>query len=82
MCKRIELCRIRLTSAKTSISLRLNAFFSKNDVKCAITHYFALKIAFFAHYRFQRSESTGKRANALNYAKLGKLVLMEAFPCV
>ena len=44
-CKHIGLCRIRLISAKTSISLRLNAFFSKNDVKCA-------KNAFYAHYRF------------------------------
>ena len=26
-CKRIELCRIRLFSAKTSFSLRFNAFF-------------------------------------------------------
>ena len=42
-CKRIELCRTRLTNAKTSISLRLNAFFSKNDVRCAKTRYFALK---------------------------------------
>ena len=35
--------QIRLLSAKTSTSLRLNAFFSKNDVKCAKTRYFALK---------------------------------------
>ena len=26
------ICRTRLTYAKTSVSLRLNAFFSKNDV--------------------------------------------------
>ena len=42
-CERIELCRIRLNSAETSISLRLIAFFSKNDVKCAKTRYSALK---------------------------------------
>ena len=29
------------------------------------------KNAFFAHYRFQRNESIGKRANALIYANLG-----------
>ena len=39
----IELCKIRLTNAKTSVFLRLNAFFSKNDVRCAKTRYFALK---------------------------------------
>ena len=32
-CKRIALGKNRLISAKTSISLRLNAFLSKNDVK-------------------------------------------------
>ena len=42
-CKRIELCTIGPNSAKTSIFLRLNAFFSKNDVKCSTTRYFALK---------------------------------------
>ena len=42
-CERIELCRIRLNSAKSSTSLRLNAFFSKKDVKCSKTRYFALK---------------------------------------
>ena len=31
----------RLTNAKTSVFLRLNAFFSKNDVRCAKTRYFA-----------------------------------------
>ena len=44
--------------------------------------FFRAKNAFFAHYRFQRNESTGKRANALNYAKLVKLELKEAFSCV
>ena len=46
-CKRIELCRIRLTRPKTSIFLHLNPFLSKNDVKCAKTRYFALKTRFF-----------------------------------
>ena len=45
-CKRIEFCKIGLTNAKTNISLRLNAFFSKNDVKCAKTRYFAPKTRF------------------------------------
>ena len=49
MCKRITLCKIRLTGAKTSISLRLNVFFSKNDVKCAKARYFALKSLFCLH---------------------------------
>ena len=48
----IELCKTRLTNAKTSVSLRLNAFFSKNDVRCAKTRYFGAKNAFYAHYRF------------------------------
>ena len=26
---------------------------------------------FYAHYWFQRNKSTGKRANVMNYAKLG-----------
>ena len=45
-CKCIELCRTRLTYAKTSVSLRLNALFSKNDVRCSKTRYFALKTRF------------------------------------
>ena len=44
--QRIELCRTRLTNAKTSVFLRLNAFFSKNDVRCPKTRYFALKTSF------------------------------------
>ena len=59
MCKRIELCRIRLTSAKTSYSLGLNAFFSKNDVKCAITHYFALKMRFLHIIGFNAVKALG-----------------------
>ena len=43
MVQRIEICRTRLTHAKTGISLRLNAFSSKNDVRCANTRYFGLK---------------------------------------
>ena len=38
--------KLRLLGPTTSISLRLNAFFSKNDVKGAKTHYFALKTRF------------------------------------
>ena len=45
-CKSNELCKTRLTNAKTSVSLRLNAFFSKNDVRCARMRYFALKTRF------------------------------------
>ena len=30
----------------TSVFLRSNAFFSKNDVRCAITRYFAIKTRF------------------------------------
>ena len=33
----IELCKTRLTNAKTSVSLLMNAFFRKNDVRCAKT---------------------------------------------
>ena len=54
--------------------MRLNAFFSKNDVRCAKTRYFALKARFMAHYRFLRNESTGNGAN--------ELTLKQAFPCV
>ena len=59
-CKRIELCRIRLTYAKTSISLRLNAFFRKNDVKCAKTRYFALKTPFLHIIGFNAMKAAGK----------------------
>ena len=41
--------QIRQTSAKRSISLRFNAFLSKNDVKCAKTRPFELKTRFFLH---------------------------------
>ena len=54
----------------TSIYLRLNAFVNKNNVLCAKTRVFRAKNAFFAHYRFYRNESTGKRANALQFCKI------------
>ena len=57
--KRIELCRTRLTNAKTSISLRLNAFFSKNDVRCAKTRYFALKTRFMHIIGFNAMKALG-----------------------
>ena len=46
MVQMIELCKTRLTNAKTSVFLRLNAFSSKNEVRCAKTRYFALKTRF------------------------------------
>ena len=46
VCKRIELCRIRLTRAKTSVFKLLNTFFSKTDIKYAKTRFFALKTRF------------------------------------
>ena len=45
-CKRIELCKTRLTNAKTSIFCIHTRFFSKNDIRCAKTRYFALKTRF------------------------------------
>ena len=58
-CKQIELCKTRLTNAKTSISLRLNAFFSKNDVRCAKTRYFALKTRFMHIIGFNAMKALG-----------------------
>ena len=55
----MELCRIRLTRAKTGISLRLNAFFSKNDVKYAKTGHFALKTRFLHIIGFNAMEALG-----------------------
>ena len=43
---------------------------------------FRAKSAFYAHYRFNRNESTGKRANAFTYAKLGVQALNKHFPAV
>ena len=58
-CKRIELCRIRLTSAKSSFFLRLNKFFSKNDVKGAKTRYFALNTRFLHNIGFNAMKALG-----------------------
>ena len=52
-------CRIRLTSAKTSTSLRLNAFFSKNDVKSAESLYFVLKKRFMHIIGFDAMKALG-----------------------
>ena len=57
--KRIELCKSDLTIAKTSISLRLNAFFRKNDVKCAKIRYFALKTRFMRIIGFYSMKALG-----------------------
>ena len=58
-CKRIALCKNRLISAKTINSMRLNAFFSKNDVKCAKTRYFALKMSFMHIIGFNAMKALG-----------------------
>ena len=58
-CKCIELCKTRLTNAKTSVSLRLNAFFSKNDIRCAKTRYFALKSRFMHTIGFNAMKALG-----------------------
>ena len=54
-----ELCKTRLTNAKTSVSLRLNAFFSKNDVRCAKTRNFALKTRFMNTIGFNAMKALG-----------------------
>ena len=64
-CKRIELCKIRLTSAKTSVSLRLRAFFSKNDVKCPKMRYFALKTRFMHIINFNAMKALGNMQTQL-----------------
>ena len=58
-CKRNKLCKIRLTSAKTSNSLRFDALFSKNDVKCAKTRYFALNTRFLHIISFNAMKALG-----------------------
>ena len=58
-CKRIELSRTKLTNAKTSNSLRLNAFFSKNYVRCAKTRCFALKTRFIHTIGFNALKALG-----------------------
>ena len=39
--------------------MRLNAFFSKNDVRCAKTRYFALKTRFLHTIGFSAMEALG-----------------------
>ena len=48
-----------LTITKTSISLRLNAFFSKNDVNCVKTLHFALKTRFIHIIGFNAMKALG-----------------------
>ena len=55
----LNLCRTGLTNAKTSFSLRSNAFFSKNDVRCAKTRYFALKTRFMHTIGFNAMKALG-----------------------
>ena len=43
----------------TSVSLRLNAFFSKTDVRCAKTRYFALKMRFLHTIGFNAMKALG-----------------------
>ena len=50
----------KATNAKTSVSLRFNAFFSKNDVRCAETLYFALKTRFMHTIGFNAMKALGK----------------------
>ena len=59
MVQMIEVCRTRLTNAKTSVFLRLNALFSKNDVRCAKTRYFALKTRFMHTIGFNAMKALG-----------------------
>ena len=59
MVQSIELCETRLTNAETSVSLRVNAFFSKNDVRCAKTRYFALKTRFMHTIGFNAMKALG-----------------------
>ena len=49
----------RLTNVKTSVSLRLNAFFSKKDVRCAKTRYFAVKTRFTHTIGFNAIKALG-----------------------
>ena len=58
-CKRIALWKNRLISAKTSISLRLNAFLGENDVKCAKTRSFLLKTRFIHIIGFNAMKALG-----------------------
>ena len=58
-CKCIELCKTRLTNAKTIVFLRLKAFFSKIDVRCAKTRYIALKTRFKHTIGFNAMKTLG-----------------------
>ena len=40
--------------------MRLNAFFSKNDVRCAKTRYFAIKTRFMHPIGFNTMKALGK----------------------
>ena len=51
--------KTRLTNAKTSVSLPLNAFFSKNDVRCAKTRFFALRARFMHTIGFNAMKALG-----------------------
>ena len=48
-----------LTLKQASFSLPLNAFFSKNDVRCAKTRYFALKTSFMHTIGFNAMKALG-----------------------
>ena len=62
------------------MSLRLNAFFSKNDVKCAQTRYFALKTRFLLIIGFNAMKALGNVETHWNCAELGYLGPKQAFP--
>ena len=51
--------KMRITSAKISIFLRLNACCSESDVKCAKTRYFALKKRFLHIIGFNAMKALG-----------------------
>ena len=55
----IELCKTRLANAETSVSLRLYSFFSKNDVRCVKTRYFAVKTCFMHTIGFNAMKALG-----------------------
>ena len=48
-----------ITNAKTSVSLRLNALFSKTDVRCAKTRYSGLKSRFMLIIGFNAIKAMG-----------------------
>ena len=59
MCKRMEVCKFRPTSAKQSFSLHLIAFLGKNDVECAKTCYFELETPFMHIIGFNVMKALG-----------------------